>query len=147
MLFRSEMIEMATIDNNSALGKDVTHVAGVPACKLTSDALFAGVTPAGLTVPSGGIFGNGTILNALGGASTGYDAVAIDGLGWQRPQNTNSGDLIPNLRGTPGVGGTSKTSVVTNGGNLYITNWANTIDAVSATMMHDNVYEIGRAHV
>ena len=133
-----EMIEMATIDNLSPLGKDVTHVAGVPACKLTADTSF--LSASGLTVPSGGIFGNGTILNALGGASTGYDAVAIDGFGWQRPPITFSGSTAPTLSGVPGVGGTSKTSVVTNGGNLYITNWSNTINAVSATMMHDNVY-------
>ena len=130
-----EMIEMATIDNNSALGKDVTHVAGVPACKLTSDSSF--ISAAGLTVPSGGMFGNGTILNAAGGASTGYDAVAIDGLGWARPPITISGDTTPNLAGNAA---TSKTSVVTNGGNLYITNWLTTINAVSATIMHDNVY-------
>ncbi len=130
-----EMIEMATIANDSALGKDVTHVGGVPACKLTTDSSF--IAASGLTVPSGGMFGNGTILNAAGGASTGYDAVAIDGLGWQRPPVTISGDTTPNLAGNLS---TSKTSVVTNGGNLYITNWLNTISAVSATMMHDNVY-------
>ena len=131
-----EIIEMATIPNDTALGKDVTHVAGVPACKLTTDAAFIAAT--GLTVPSGGMFGNGTILNAAGGASTGYDAVAIDGFGWaNRPPVTPSGDTTPNLSGNST---TSKTSVVTNNGNLYITNWLSTINAVSATMMHDNVY-------
>ena len=136
-----EIIEMATIPNDTTLGKDVTHVAGVPACKLTNDAsLISASVLNSLTLPSSGIFGNGTILNVLGGASTGYDAVAIDGLGWQRPPVTISGDTTPNLSGVPGIGGTSKTSVVTSGGNLYITNWVNTINAVSATMMHDNVY-------
>ena len=128
-----EMIEMATIPVGTALEIDVRHVAGTPPCKLVTDANFTAAT--GLTVASGGLFGNGTILNALGGASTGYDAVAIDGLGFARPRNTGSGDLLPNLGS-----GDSKVSVVTNNGNLYVTNWVRSIDAVSATMMHDNVY-------
>ena len=128
-----EMIEMATIPNLSSLGKDVTHVAGVPACKLTNDASFLAAT--GLDLPSGGLFGNGTILNAAGGASTGYDAVAIDGLGATTFFRTASGVTLPNLSS-----GTSRTSVVTNAGNLYVTSWGSSIDAVSATMMHDNVY-------
>jgi hypothetical protein len=128
-----EMIEMATIPNATALGKNVTHSAGVPSCTLVSDASFTAAT--GLELPSGGLFGNGTILNAAGGASTGYDAVAIDGLGWVRPPISSSGDLFPNI----GSGG-SRVSVVTNNGNLYVTSWTRSIDAVSATMMHDNVY-------
>jgi hypothetical protein len=128
-----EIIEMATIPTETALGKDVTHVAGVPACKLVSDANFTSAT--GLGLPSGGLFGNGTVLNAAGGASTGYDAVAVDGLGWVRPPISSSGDLFPNI----GSGG-SRVSVVTNNGNLYVTSWLRSIDAVSATMMHDNVY-------
>ena len=129
-----EMLEMATIPNATALGKDVTHSAGVPACKLTSDA--SATTATGLSAPSGGLFGNGTLLNAAGGASTGYDAVAIDG--WANQQAfaiASSGLTIPNLSS-----GASTVSVVTNGGNLYVTNLISTIDAVSATMMHDNVY-------
>ena len=130
-----EMIEMATIPNASALGLDVTHVAGVPKCALVGDASFT--QAAGLLDPSGGIFGNGTILNALGGASTGYDAVAVDGLGLSlnSGSRTGSGATLPNLSS-----GTSKVSVVTNGGNLYVTQWGSSINAVSATMMHDNVY-------
>ncbi len=128
-----EIIEMATIPNATAIGKDVTHTAGVPACKLVSDASFTAATD--LLLPSGGIFGNGTILNALGGASTGYDAVAIDGIGPTSFFRTSSGDIFPNLSS-----GTSRVSVVTNNGNLYVTQWGSAIDAVSATMMHDNVY-------
>jgi hypothetical protein len=128
-----EMLEMATIPTETALGKDVTHVGGVPACKLTSDALAT--TAVGLTAPSGGLFGNGTLLNAAGGASTGYDATAIDG--WAQPVGRiiTSGSTNPTL-----AQGGSTVSVVTNNGNLYVSNWLFPIDAVSATMMHDNVY-------
>jgi len=128
-----EMLEMATIPNATALGKDVTHAAGVPACKLTTDA--SATTATGLSAPSGGLFGNGTLLNVAGGASTGYDAVAIDGWAFARPNIVASGSTSPNLSS-----GGSTTSVVTNGGNLYVTTWGSVIDAVSATMMHDNVY-------
>jgi hypothetical protein len=128
-----EMLEMATIPTATVLGKDVTHNAGVPACKLTTDASATVAT--GLTSPSGGLFGNGTLLNAAGGASTGYDAVAIDGWAATRGQIIQSGLTTPNLSN-----GGSTVSVVTNGGNLYVTQWGSVIDAVSATMMHDNVY-------
>jgi hypothetical protein len=128
-----EMIEMATIPNATALGKDVTHSAGVPACKLVNDANFTSAT--GLEVPSGGMFGNGTILNAAGGASTGYDAVALDGLGFVRPNPTSSQATTPNL-----TSGGSRVAVVTNNSNLYVTQFGRAIDAVSATMMHDSVY-------
>ena len=129
-----EIIEMATIPNATELGKDVTHNNGVPACKLTSDASFLAAT--GLLDPSGGIFGNGTIMNPLGGMSTGYDAVAVDGLGLVlATSRTSSGDTLPNLSS-----GTSKVSVVTNAGSLYVTQWGSAIDAVSATMMHNQVF-------
>jgi hypothetical protein len=62
-----EMLEMATIPNGTALGVAVTHVNGTAPCTAAriNDAGF--VTASGLSAPSGGLFGNGTILNALGG--------------------------------------------------------------------------------
>ncbi|MCC7069228.1 MAG: hypothetical protein IT523_12385 [Burkholderiales bacterium] len=129
-----EMIEMATIPNATALGKDVTHNNGVPRCTLTNDASFLAAT--GLADPSGGIFGGGTLLNVMGGASTGYDAIAVDGLGLVLANSrTSSGSTLPNLSS-----GSSKVSVVTNAGSLYVTTWGSSIDAVSATMMHDQVF-------
>jgi hypothetical protein len=129
-----EMLEMATIPNATALGVAVTHSAGTAPCTVAriNDAGFT--TATGLAAPSGGLFGNGTILNPLGGMSTGYDATAFDG--WSnRPFLTSSGSLFPNL-----ASGSSKVSVVNNNGAVYIANWANPIDAVSATIMHSSVY-------
>ena len=129
-----EMLEMATIPNATALGIAVTHVNGTAPCTTAriNDAGFTSAT--GLAAPSGGLFGNGTILNALGGASTGYDATAFDG--WTtRIFPTNSGSLFPNLSS-----GSSKVSVVNNNGNVYVANWLTSIDAVSATIMHSGVY-------
>lgn len=129
-----EIIEMATIPSSSALGVAVTHVNGTAPCTTAriNDAGFTSAT--GLANPSGGLFGNGTILNILGGASTGYEATAFDGL-FSRPQPTNSGSLFPNL-----ATGTSTVSVVNNNGNVYVANWGASIDAVSATIMHSAVY-------
>ena len=129
-----EMLEMATIPNGTALGIAVTHVAGTPPCTAAriNDAGIA--TATGLSAPSGGLFGNGTIVNVLGGASTGYDATAFDG--WTNRTNlTSSGSRFPNLSN-----GTSTVSVVNSSGNIYVANWLNAIDAVSATIMHSAVY-------
>lgn len=133
-----EMLEMATFATSSALGKDVTHVAGVPACKLTTDASVTSTAiNSTLSTPTGGLFGSGTLLNALGGASTGYDAVALEGWTSARGNVTSSGDTQPNL-GT----GNTRVSVVSNGGNVYLATWvgSDAFDAVSATIMHNNVY-------
>ena len=129
-----EMLEMATIPNATALGVAVTHVNGTAPCTTAriNDAGFTSAT--GLAAPSGGLFGNGTILNALGGASTGYEATAFDG--WTtRIFPTISGSLFPNL-----ASGSSRVSVVNNNGNVYVANWLTSIDAVSATIMHSSVY-------
>ena len=129
-----EMLEMATIPNGTALGVAVTHVNGTAPCTAAriNDVGFTSAT--GLAAPSGGLFGNGTILNPLGGMSTGYDATAFDG--WTtRIFPTVSGSLFPNLSS-----GSSKVSVVTNNGNVYVANWLTSIDAISATIMHSSVY-------
>ena len=129
-----EMLEMATIPNATALGVAVTHVNGTAPCTVAriNDAGFTSAT--GLAAPSGGLFGNGTILNALGGASTGYEATAFDG--WTtRIFPTISGSLFPNLSS-----GSSKVSVVNNNGSVYVANWLTSIDAVSATIMHSSVF-------
>ena len=129
-----EMLEMATIPNATALGVAVTHSAGTAPCTTAriNDAGFTSST--GLTPPSGGLFGNGTILNPLGGMSTGYDATAFDG--WtNRIFLSNAGSIFPNLGQ-----GSSKTSVVTNNGAVYIANWSSNIDAISATIMHSAIY-------
>jgi hypothetical protein len=128
-----EIIEMATIPTTTALGKDVTHNAGVPACKLTSDASATAAT--GLSVPSGGLFGTVTWVNTSSGYASSADAVAFDGwFAGQTASITGSGSLEPNL----GTGG-STISAVTNNGTVYVSTWSDSWDAISATMMHDKV--------
>jgi hypothetical protein len=128
-----EMIEMATIPTGTALGKDVTHLSGVPACKLTNDASATAAT--GLSVPSGGLFGTMTIVNGAGGYASSVDATAFDGwFAGRAAAITGSGDLNPNL----GNGG-STLSAVNDKGTVFVSQWGNTWDAVSATMMHSQV--------
>lgn len=129
-----EMLEMATIPNATALGIAVTHVNGTAPCTAARINNVGFTSSTGLTAPSGGLFGNGTILNPLGGMSTGYDATAFDG--WtNRIFLTDAGSTFPTIGG-----GSSKVSVVNNGGNVYVANWLASIDAVSATIMHSAVY-------
>lgn len=127
-----ELIEMATIEPGSDTEEDVTHVNGVPACKLVSNA--AVVANAGDYGPtSGGLFGAGSIVG--NNMSTGYNATAIEGFDW-RGGVTASGTLTPNL-----AGGNNTTGVVVDSPNAGTTrivsaNFSNSIDAVSATIMH-----------
>lgn len=128
-----EIIEMATIPTATALGKDVTHVAGVPACKLTNDANATAAT--GLSIPSGGLFGTMTIVNGAGGYATSVDATALDGwFSGSVAAITGSGNTNPNI----GNGG-STLSAVNDKGTVFVSQWTNAWDAVSATMMHSQV--------
>ena len=132
-----EMLEMATIPIATTLGTAITHVSGVPPCATAQSKVgdAAATVATGLLPPSGGLFGNGTILNVLGGASTGYEATAFDGWSTQRGVITASSSRFPALGS-----GNVTFSVVNNAGNVYIANWSRSIDAVSATIMHSAVY-------
>jgi hypothetical protein len=128
----AEMIEMATIRSGSATEADVTHVNGVPDCDLVSNA--AVVANAKDYIPAtGGLFGNGTIVG--NNMSTGYNAVAIEGFGYEDGV-TASGTLFPNLGS-----GFNTTAVVVDSPNagtsrIVSAQFANSLDAVSATIMH-----------
>lgn len=131
-----EILEMATIPTDSSLGKDVIHVNGKPKCSLTNDTSVASTAVSStLRAPSGGLFGSESIVNFNSGYSTSVDATALDG--WfadAAVRITPSGSLNPNI----GNGG-SKVAVVNSGGNVYVSSFTTSLDAVSATMMHSNV--------
>jgi len=124
-----EIIEMGDLVGTTAAA--VTHASGVPACSPLSGASAD-------TVPgAGGLFGSMTLINVLRGEDFAYDPTALDGFSstalWFAP-----GDIRPNLSFV-----NPKTSVVVAGSNVYITDWASTsiaADAVSAVLMHNNVY-------
>ncbi len=127
-----EMIEMATIVTGSDTEEDVTHDNGVPTCALVNNTDV--IANAGDFIPAtGGMFGAGTLVG--NNMSTGYNAVAIEGFGYVNGV-TVSGSLNPNLGN-----GSNLTAVVVDSPNAGTTrivsaNFVNSIDAVSATIMH-----------
>ncbi len=127
-----EIIEMGNVIGPTAVA--VTHVSGVPpawpACSLPT-------ASADTIAGTGGLFGSMTLINVLRGEDFGIDPVALDGFSstalWFPP-----GDINPNLANV-----NPKTSVVVAGSNVFITDWSastNTVDPVSAVLMHNNVY-------
>ncbi len=134
-----EIIEMATVLPGSATEKDVTHGSTrMPDCKLVNNASVRART-ADYRLPTGGLFGNGTIVGKS--QSTGYNATAIEGMGYVSGV-TDSGDINPNLGS-----GTNATAVVVDSpapGTSRITaatfpGILGPLDAVSAVMMHSSV--------
>jgi len=128
-----EIIEMADVIGSTATA--VTHVNGVPPC--TASAL-SDATVLSNTIPgTGGLFGSMTLINVLKGEDFGIDPTALDGFSstvrWFPPA-----DVKPTLADV-----NPKTSVVVAGSNVLITDWSatsNNVDAVSAILMHNNVY-------
>ena len=116
-----------------------THVNGVPN---DCDSLRAGGGSAAefyTTFPVGGLFGSMTLINVGTGVDFGYDPVALTQFSssplWRPP-----GDTAPSLSDA------DPTSLVVNAdffdAAAYLTQWGsgNGVDAVSAVLMHDNLY-------
>jgi hypothetical protein len=129
-----EIIEMGNVIGPTAVA--VTHTGtpwqppAWPACNLPT-------AQADTIAGTGGLFGSMTLINVLRGEDFGIDPVALDGFSstalWAPP-----GDINPNLAKV-----NPKTSVVVAGSNVFITDWStstNTVDPVSAVLMHNNVY-------
>jgi hypothetical protein len=137
-----EIIEMADIIPGTPTYTTVTHVSSVPPCKasiLQSPSLTT-VNPqlaADTTVGSGGLFGGITLISALAPSDVGTEATALDAF-TQTKLLFPEGSILPNLsQVNPAV------SVVTSGSSTWITAWnplGNPTDAVSAVLMHNNVY-------
>ena len=124
-----EIIEMGNVTGETAV--DVTHIAGVPLdCPGITDATARRDTVLG----NGGLFGGITLINVLLGEDFTADATALDNFNTTGPIWFAPGDTRPDLtfsttqfeifRGTSVVVGTAPRG----------------IDAVSAALMHRNVY-------
>ena len=141
-----EIIELATIVSTSATYAAVVHKAtGRPDCVGTT---FTGTTFPVITnaevvnrgaeygLPSGGLFGNATIVGSS--MANGYNATAIQGFGYTGGP-TSSNNLLPGLNS-----GSNLTAVVVDSptpgtSRIVAANFARGIDAVSATLMHSAV--------
>lgn len=129
----AEIIEMGTIDPDSDTYKAITHKAGVPTCD--PEALTDSEVSSAIAAPSGGLFGDLTLINVLAGEDYTADAVALDNF-----RNAGSydppGSILPDLTQV-----NPPTSVVVANNAFYQSTWNfNPIDAISALFMHDHVY-------
>ena len=130
----AELIEMGTVTGASLVS--ITHVAGIPPCA-------KGISGSDVTVPSGGLFGSGTIINVANGTVEAYNADAIDQFWAPAPVGhfTAAGSILPNL-----ASGTSNTSYVFSPGpagttpTLATSTYAAPVDAVSSLFMADAIY-------
>lgn len=140
-----ELLEMATLPTASLLGKDTLHNAGVPACRLVSDA-SGSAAQSTLTPPSGGLFGGMSFINLNEGLGVSYNATAINGF-WKTgpgaPLPTITAPQSPNAANPASApdltSGGNTTIMVSDRGNTYISTFARSIDAVSALLMVYNI--------
>ena len=125
-----EIIEMGDIAGGSNTEDESRTTRRVRLCSDFS-------TASADTVPgTGGLFGNMTIINVLAGEDFATEATALEGFSqtslWATP-----GSVEPTLARV------NPRTVVTTGSNTFVTDWsvtANNVDAVSAVLMHDHVY-------
>ncbi|GAA0714178.1 hypothetical protein [Dokdonella soli] len=138
-----ELIEMGEIVAGSPLDVATTHVQdgtpndGTPACTPSAIGNAAG---ANLSIPNGGLFGSGSIINVGQGTFFGYNADAIEGFSSQI-LFSGSG-LTPSLQqantATSTAGG-AIAYVFTNG-KLLTLDYARGVDAVSAVFTANAIY-------
>lgn len=149
-----EMIEMATVENNSDVDFAITHFQGTPnLCRGVEEAWIAapGATPfAGIWTqnaafnmlpPSGGLYGGAAIINVGDGTFFNYNADAIDGFS-TTIQHTLPASTAPSLATVNESPATTVRSFVFNNGNLITSTWVrNTqgIDAISALFVREAI--------
>jgi hypothetical protein len=132
-----EIIEMGNVTGATLTA--ITHVQPSPPGKPPGCAgLPQGTTPpTDLVVGNGGLFGGISLINPLAGGDVTEDAVALASF-----SNATlwfpAGDTRPDFSFVQ-----PKTSVVFNNTEVVTTDWSassNSVDAVSAVLMHDNIY-------
>lgn len=129
-----EVLEMATLLPGGTLETAIKHVNGVPPCTGLPGTTITAAQSAQLLSPTGGLFGAGSIINVAGGTDQSYDAVAFDQ--WRSlPIYTGPSIVTPTLANAlPTI------STVLSGTVGVTSSWLTGADAVSATIMHNNLY-------
>jgi hypothetical protein len=132
-----EIIEMGNVTGGTLTA--ITHAQPSPPGKPPGcGGLPVGATaPTDLTAGFGGLFGGISLVNVLAGGDIPEDAIAFASFSatslWAA-----AGSILPDLSLV-----NPKTSVVFNNVEVVTTDWSsstNAVDAVSAVLMHDNVY-------
>lgn len=123
-----EMIEMGVVTNTTHTSY-IKHNNGTPA----NCGALQNITSMTVNAPSGGLAGTASLVNPASGTDYGYDAVAIDQWSttpvWTRPDS-----VLPHI----GSGNVLVSNVFTNGG-VQTATWTANINAVSASLMHNNI--------
>ena len=132
-----EIIEMGNVTGASLVA--ITHAQPSPPGKPPGCGTLdiSAVQPTDLVAGNGGLFGGISLVNPLAGGDVTADAVALASFSaislWAQP-----GSIQPNLLLV-----NPQVSVVFNNTEVDTTSWigsSNQADAVSAILMHDNVY-------
>lgn len=140
----AEVIAMADISSGTKTEGTVTHVpaGGTPKCDpaILQSPNTSQLNPqlaADTVAPVGGLYGSMTLVNALAAVDVATEATALSDFTANRilfPE----GNILPDMTQV-----NPKISVVQDGNNTFITQWAGSpvaADAVSAVLMHDNIY-------
>lgn len=136
-----EMIEMATVVGATAAAVTHKQPAGVPAnC---ASAGLENTSNPDFTAPSGGLFGNASVIHVAVGSMYSYAADAVDGFS-QEVLFTASGNTAPSLANANTGLGVAAAHVFLPGGKLvtatYDLSLDRGIDAVSAVFTAQNLY-------
>ena len=145
-----EVIEIGSVSRGTRLFDQIIRRGSYeelpPLCNTVRDAdmVLYGEEP--LQPPTGGVAGDGTLMNLAGGMSAEYTAVALDHL-WINSLNTTirmttSIDALPSLASAA----TTKVADVHVGGQRRLLTYATAVDAVSATLMEQPVGRRVRLH-
>ncbi|MFO1343812.1 MAG: hypothetical protein U1F05_11910 [Burkholderiales bacterium] len=137
-----EVIEIGSVSRGTRLFDQIIRRGNYkelpPLCNTVRDAdmVLYGEEP--LQPPTGGVAGGGTLMNLAGGMSAEYTAVALDHL-WINSLNTTirmttSIDALPSL-----ASGDNKVADVHVGGQRRLLTYATAVDAVSATLMSNQL--------
>jgi hypothetical protein len=156
-----EMIEMGEVVPGSTHAAAATHnSAGIPAnCGFLTASWLPGGSwaatngAANISIPRGGLYGSGAIVNGGEGIMYSYDAIALEGFytNGNAPAalHTDPVRVVPNLGSADSGGGVSRSTVIANNGTTLVQDvWSPVAlsganggwDSVSAVFMHDNVY-------
>lgn len=124
-----ELIEMGNVTNVTHTAWIKHNSAGTPA----NCGALQNITAMTINAPTGGLTGTASLMNPASGTDYGYDAVAIDQ--WSAlPQWTRPDSTFPSI-----ASGSVMVSNVFTSGGVQTATWATNRDAVSATMMHNNI--------
>lgn len=153
-----ELFEMGEVSGPLAIA--ATHTsAGIPAnCTALLSAWAGGIWAttngtANVSIPRGGLYGSGQIVNVAEGTLYSYDPIALEGFYTNATNpaalHTEPGSLLPNLGSADSGGGASRSIVVTNNGtNLVQDLWtpasplgaAGGWNSVSALFQHNAIF-------